>query len=115
MDEKTFLRGRYSPEEGGPKGVDITNNMSMFVTTCHNQTLAFFDLETILQEHRRDRNIPPSNYSDRRSEEHTSELQSPLNLVCRHLLEKKKIHYQNPNSTVILLDLRQRAEAALHR
>src|ERR1022692_4858028 len=29
-----------------------------------------------------------------RSEEHTSELQSPCNLVCRLLLEKKKItHY----------------------
>src|SRR5256885_11723470 len=28
---------------------------------------------------------------DRRSEEHTSELQSPCNLVCRLLLEKKKI------------------------
>src|SRR5437762_4887551 len=25
-----------------------------------------------------------------RSEEHTSELQSPMYLVCRHLLEKKK-------------------------
>src|SRR5688500_19860871 len=28
--------------------------------------------------------------SDARSEEHTSELQSPCNLVCRLLLEKKK-------------------------
>src|SRR5258708_16624327 len=28
---------------------------------------------------------------DRRSEEHTSELQSPDHLVCRLLLEKKKI------------------------
>src|SRR2546426_8618354 len=28
----------------------------------------------------------------RRSEEHTSELQSPCNLVCRLLLEKKKQH-----------------------
>src|SRR3989454_3692355 len=28
-----------------------------------------------------------------RSEEHTSELQSPCNLVCRLLLEKKKIEY----------------------
>src|SRR5256885_2598936 len=28
----------------------------------------------------------------RRSEEHTSELQSPCNLVCRLLLEKKKIY-----------------------
>src|SRR5256885_10715314 len=32
----------------------------------------------------------------RRSEEHTSELQSPCNLVCRLLLEKKKnIHVQH--------------------
>src|SRR5256885_3539240 len=28
-----------------------------------------------------------------RSEEHTSELQSPCNLVCRLLLEKKKIYF----------------------
>src|SRR5256885_12862883 len=31
----------------------------------------------------------------RRSEEHTSELQSPCNLVCRLLLEKKKIERQD--------------------
>src|SRR2546426_4396443 len=31
----------------------------------------------------------------KRSEEHTSELQSPCNLVCRLLLEKKKIHDLN--------------------
>src|SRR5256885_4184216 len=30
------------------------------------------------------------NISGKRSEEHTSELQSPCNLVCRLLLEKKK-------------------------
>src|SRR5256885_13147973 len=36
-------------------------------------------------------NTPPTP----RSEEHTSELQSPCNLVCRLLLEKKK--YQNTN------------------
>src|SRR5258708_9122690 len=29
---------------------------------------------------------------EKRSEEHTSELQSPDHLVCRLLLEKKKIH-----------------------
>src|SRR5258708_30072825 len=31
----------------------------------------------------------------RRSEEHTSELQSPDHLVCRLLLEKKNEHIQN--------------------
>src|SRR3712207_8516770 len=36
----------------------------------------------------------------RRSEEHTSELQSRQHLVCRLLLEKKKI--QNLNQTLIL-------------
>src|SRR2546426_4389826 len=33
---------------------------------------------------------PAGSASRRRSEEHTSELQSPCNLVCRLLLEKKK-------------------------
>src|SRR2546426_5289695 len=34
-----------------------------------------------------------------RSEEHTSELQSPCNLVCRLLLEKKKKH----TSSIVLI------------
>src|SRR5256885_10591455 len=40
-----------------------------------------------------------------RSEEHTSELQSPCNLVCRLLLEKKKTHNlsaQAPHSRTTL-------------
>src|SRR5256885_7890982 len=36
---------------------------------------------------------------DGRSEEHTSELQSPCNLVCRLLLEKKK---KNRNRHIII-------------
>src|SRR5438876_2760755 len=32
----------------------------------------------------------PADHHDVRSEEHTSELQSPVHLVCRLLLEKKK-------------------------
>src|SRR5260370_2270672 len=36
------------------------------------------------------RSAPSSIVNDGRSEEHTSELQSHLNLVCRLLLEKKK-------------------------
>src|SRR5205807_7911996 len=34
--------------------------------------------------------VAPGGHCRRRSEEHTSELQSPCNLVCRLLLEKKK-------------------------
>src|SRR5205809_5732848 len=35
-----------------------------------------------------------------RSEEHTSELQSRLHLVCRLLLEKKKTQHKNTNTTL---------------
>src|SRR2546422_4927482 len=42
-----------------------------------------------------------------RSEEHTSELQSRLHLVCRLLLEKKKktpnIHIRRPRKTPLLI------------
>src|SRR2546430_8369685 len=37
-----------------------------------------------------------SDHGDARSEEHTSELQSQSNLVCRLLLEKKKKKQQTP-------------------
>src|SRR2546426_8358691 len=36
------------------------------------------------------RGVPAACLEGQRSEEHTSELQSPCNLVCRLLLEKKK-------------------------
>src|SRR2546426_5415406 len=36
----------------------------------------------------------------KRSEEHTSELQSPCNLVCRLLLEKKKRLYKSRERSV---------------
>src|SRR2546426_1390083 len=43
---------------------------------------------------------------DSRSEEHTSELQSPCNLVCRLLLEKKKknkkLHNRNNRTTSLV-------------
>src|SRR5690348_17748189 len=43
-------------------------------------------------EQARDRPVTPRpGAGDPRSEEHTSELQSPVHLVCRLLLEKKKL------------------------
>src|SRR5256885_9143252 len=43
--------------------------------------------------------IGPGLDKDLRSEEHTSELQSPCNLVCRLLLEKKKKPRRPPTAT----------------
>src|SRR5256885_12267522 len=39
--------------------------------------------------------FPIDDHVQFRSEEHTSELQSPCNLVCRLLLEKKKAAYSH--------------------
>src|SRR2546422_3878104 len=46
-----------------------------------------------LQHFRLSREPARPGWRGRRSEEHTSELQSRLHLVCRLLLEKKKINY----------------------
>jgi hypothetical protein len=48
LDEETFLRGKASPEEGGPKGLDIDRSNSVVAVTCEEQTLAFFALVPIL-------------------------------------------------------------------
>jgi glycosyltransferase involved in cell wall biosynthesis len=53
MDTGTFLRGRYNPQEGGPKGIDIDTGMNVLVTTSEHQALAFFDLPGILQRRER--------------------------------------------------------------
>src|SRR5256885_8729277 len=51
-----------------------------------------------------------------RSEEHTSELQSPCNLVCRLLLEKKKIVQWLTYETYTLMpNLDFRTEKCLYR
>src|SRR5690348_18388092 len=41
--------------------------------------------------------VPPAFSTRSRSEEHTSELQSPVHLVCRLLLEKKKHSKNRPD------------------
>src|SRR5256885_8669216 len=48
--------------------------------------------------------LAPGTYSQVRSEEHTSELQSPCNLVCRLLLEKKKkIYYSRTHVSFVII------------
>src|SRR5690348_17627147 len=44
----------------------------------------------------------PALDDDRRSEEHTSELQSPVHLVCRLLLEKKNSSYVSMNARRVI-------------
>jgi hypothetical protein len=49
LGNQTYLRGRHNPQEGGPKGLDITNAQDVFVITCERQPLAFFPMSTALQ------------------------------------------------------------------
>src|SRR5205809_1456944 len=59
--------------------------------SCYGNEVTRWDAKT-----KRARSVSPWIHSlDSRSEEHTSELQSRLHLVCRLLLEKKK--YLLPN------------------
>src|SRR2546426_12007694 len=59
-----------------PLGVDVRRDPELFGILRHGRVLA---------------EIERAEPYRMRSEEHTSELQSPCNLVCRLLLEKKKI------------------------
>ncbi len=47
LDDETFLRGRNSDEEGGPKGLDIDRSNNVVALTCEEQTLAFYSLASI--------------------------------------------------------------------
>lgn len=49
MDDATYLRGRHNPAEGGPKGIELSADMRLLVTTCEKQPLAFFDLHAELR------------------------------------------------------------------
>jgi DNA-binding beta-propeller fold protein YncE len=48
MSSEAFARGRHNPQEGGPKGIDISEDTNVLVVTCECQTLAFFDVEEII-------------------------------------------------------------------
>ncbi len=49
MDDDTFARGRHSPEEGGPKGIDVDQRTNVLVVTSECLPLAFFDVAAALE------------------------------------------------------------------
>src|SRR5687768_18017028 len=89
-----------------------------YTTLFRSKGLEFQDVEAVFAEHflehlpvdaalsfllEAHRVLAPGGWirlsTPNRSEEHTSELQSRLHLVCRLLLEKKKIYTRNKYST----------------
>src|SRR5258708_14702700 len=71
-------RANVEKVDAGPKGAVITFRDNKF---AQPDRLVYF-----IRQHGQAAKVRP----DMRSEEHTSELQSPDHLVCRLLLEKKK-------------------------
>src|SRR5207244_12704935 len=72
---RTILSGGRDAAAFAARAEDPSFRQALLVTTCHLAVC-------------RDGDPGPGG----RSEEHTSELQSPDHLVCRLLLEKKKCH-----------------------
>src|SRR3989454_5604840 len=77
----------------GDQGAIVTVNGGATWSSWYNQpTAQFYHVVT-------DNRFPYWVYGgQQRSEEHTSELQSPCNLVCRLLLEKKKKTNKDQNA-----------------
>ena len=77
MDESTFKRGRYNPEEGGPKGIDVDDGMRVLVATSEYLGVVFFDLPSILNE-------PPSRLQLRLLTARRSFERARYKLMCRN-------------------------------
>src|SRR5690348_18186780 len=84
----TLFRSRipaYIRHAATLSGIEASGPFLSFDTKCGSVTL-----------NKRNRGLAlDDKYEDIRSEEHTSELQSPVHLVCRLLLEKKNKLYNN--------------------
>src|SRR5690348_17496829 len=84
--------GNQEPElsEKGPHGIPI--DLSPRAEFNHVSALGWWRVQSISRLCPWELAESPRN----RSEEHTSELQSPVHLVCRLLLEKKQQHRSSP-------------------
>ena len=49
VDKETFGKVRINPEEGGLKGLDVTNDDQLLVTTAEHQVLKFYSISDLLE------------------------------------------------------------------
>ena len=84
-----------------PRYEGIINRYRAFLPIAKDDAvITLYEGNTPLHESHNLRNA--INPELKRSEEHTSELQSHHDLVCRLLLEKKKIYHISPHDSSLL-------------
>ena len=49
MDDETFGRGHVNPEEGGPKGIDLSSDDQVLVVSCEEEPIVFFDVRKVFE------------------------------------------------------------------
>ena len=49
VDNEAFIRGHTNPQEGGPKGLDLTGDDRILVASCEEEPIVFFDVRKILE------------------------------------------------------------------
>lgn len=49
LSDITFSNGRYNAQEGGIKGVDISDNYNLIAVTCEHQKLAFYAMNKLTE------------------------------------------------------------------
>src|SRR2546429_6453566 len=85
-----LMARRLRARDAGPMGVLVADIRNPFFTALIRAVEA--------EAYRQGRRVLLCNTDEDRSEEHTSELQSRLHLVCRLLLEKKKQSMPPPSA-----------------
>lgn len=48
FDDEAFRRGNINPEEGGPKGLALSNDNAVLVASCEEEPIEFFDVRELL-------------------------------------------------------------------
>src|SRR4051794_41748851 len=100
LRDKSYQRALLGPDVaaflawmdlGGASSITVDNYERALAVMCRMYPLTPLEQMTDVQLGQVFRRFPARTPGRARSEEHTSELQSPVHLVCRLLLEKKKI------------------------